>query len=117
MRRFGVTNFAGAPTMYRAMSKAAATGGIPLRRASSAGEPLTPDVAGWAETTFGVPIGDHYGQTSESRYSWDGRNVTSVLGVLLKVVARTWLRPPFFALNIALSAASRTWSSSVPAAG
>jgi acetyl-CoA synthetase len=63
MRRFGVTNFAGAPTAYRAMSKAEGIGRIPLRRASSAGEPLTPDVVGWGETTFGVPIGDHYGQT------------------------------------------------------
>ena len=62
MQRFGVTNFAGAPTMYRAMSKAAA-GPVPLRRASSAGEPLTPDVVEWGETTFGVPIADHYGQT------------------------------------------------------
>jgi acetyl-CoA synthetase len=63
MRRFGVTNFTGAPTAYRAMSKAEGIGRIPLRRASSAGEPLTPDVVGWGETTFGVPIGDHYGQT------------------------------------------------------
>jgi acetyl-CoA synthetase len=63
MRRFGVTNFAGAPTAYRAMSKASTAGRIPLRRASSAGEPLTPDVVEWGETTFGVPIGDHYGQT------------------------------------------------------
>jgi acetyl-CoA synthetase len=63
LRRFGVTNFAGAPTVYRAMSKAAAVGRIPLRRASSAGEPLTPDVVEWGKTTFGVPIGDHYGQT------------------------------------------------------
>jgi len=62
VQRFGVTNFAGAPTMYRAMSKAAA-GPIPLRRASSAGEPLTPDVVAWGEQTFGVAIGDHYGQT------------------------------------------------------
>lgn len=63
MQRFGVTNFAGAPTMYRAMSKGAAAGPVSLRRASSAGEPLTPDVVEWGETTFGVPIGDHYGQT------------------------------------------------------
>jgi acetyl-CoA synthetase len=63
MRRFGVTNFAGAPTVYRVMMKAATAGRIALRRASSAGEPLTPDVVGWGETTFGVPIGDHYGQT------------------------------------------------------
>ena len=63
LRRFGVTNFAGAPTVYRAMSKAAGAGRIPLRRASSAGEPLTPDVVEWGRATFGVPIGDHYGQT------------------------------------------------------
>jgi acetyl-CoA synthetase len=62
LRRFGVTNFAGAPTMYRAMSKSAA-GPIPLRRASSAGEPLTADVVEWGRRTFGVPIGDDYGQT------------------------------------------------------
>ncbi|GAA2902493.1 acyl-CoA synthetase [Pseudonocardia halophobica] len=63
MRRFGVTSFAGAPTMYRAMSRSGSTEPIPLRRASSAGEPLTPDVVEWGRATFGVPIGDHYGQT------------------------------------------------------
>lgn len=63
MRAFGVTNFAGAPTMYRALSKGAAVDGLTLRRASSAGEPLTPDVVAWGERVFGTPIRDHYGQT------------------------------------------------------
>ena len=34
-----------------------------LRCASSAGEPLTPDLIPWGEATFGVPIRDQYGQT------------------------------------------------------
>ena len=62
-REFGVTNFAGAPTMYRALSKSGAVGGVTLRRASSAGEPLTPDVVTWGEQTLATPIRDHYGQT------------------------------------------------------
>lgn len=61
--RFGVTNFAGAPTMYRAMSRDPAFTGFSLRRASSAGEPLTPDVLSWAEGNLGVEVRDHYGQT------------------------------------------------------
>ncbi len=63
MRRFGVTNFAGAPTMYRALSKSGTAGGFTLRHASSAGEPLTPDVVRWARTALGVEVRDHYGQT------------------------------------------------------
>ncbi|GAA4552803.1 AMP-binding protein [Pseudonocardia xishanensis] len=63
MREHGVTNFAGAPTMYRALSKSGALSGVTLRRASSAGEPLTPDVVTWGEQTLGTPIRDHYGQT------------------------------------------------------
>jgi acetyl-CoA synthetase len=34
-----------------------------LRCASSAGEPLNPDVVTWAEETLGIPVRDHYGQT------------------------------------------------------
>jgi acetyl-CoA synthetase len=62
VRRFGVTNFAGAPTMYRAMSHAGVSG-LALRRASAAGEPLPPDVVAWARTALGTPVRDHYGQT------------------------------------------------------
>lgn len=62
IRRFGVTNFAGAPTMYRAMSHAGISG-LALRRASAAGEPLPPDVVAWGRTALGTAVRDHYGQT------------------------------------------------------
>jgi acetyl-CoA synthetase len=65
MEHFAVTNFAAAPTVYRAL-RADATAmpeGISLRRASSAGEPLTPEVIGWAQERLGVPVRDQYGQT------------------------------------------------------
>ncbi|MEV0076915.1 AMP-binding protein [Nocardia neocaledoniensis] len=63
LRRFGVTNFAAAPTVYRALRAGATPEGITLRRASSAGEPLTPDVVAWSEQSLGVAVRDHYGQT------------------------------------------------------
>lgn len=63
IRRFGVTNFAGAPTMYRALEKSGLVRDIALRRASSAGEPLTPGVVTWAEEALGTQVRDHYGQT------------------------------------------------------
>ncbi|NEW39212.1 AMP-binding protein [Nocardia cyriacigeorgica] len=64
MQKFGVTNFAAAPTVYRALR--ADTSTVPevrLRRASSAGEPLTPEVVAWSADTLGVAVRDHYGQT------------------------------------------------------
>lgn len=63
LQRCGVTSFAGAPTMYRAMSKDPSFTGFDLRRASSAGEPLTPDVVAWGREALGVEVRDHYGQT------------------------------------------------------
>lgn len=64
LRRFGVTNFAAAPTVFRALR---ATGSQPreltLRCASSAGEPLTPEVNEWSRAALGVAVHDHYGQT------------------------------------------------------
>lgn len=64
LARFEVTNFAAAPTVYRALRGS----GLPipslnLRCASSAGEPLNADINTWAIATLGVPIYDHYGQT------------------------------------------------------
>lgn len=59
----GVTNFAAAPTVYRSLRTACATQTNRLRCASSAGEPLTPDVNRWAGEVLGVEIHDHYGQT------------------------------------------------------
>ncbi len=60
-----VTNFAAAPTVFRALraSGRRPPGGVRLRCASSAGEPLTPDVNEWAAAVLGVPVHDHYGQT------------------------------------------------------
>ncbi|MEU2286833.1 AMP-binding protein [Streptomyces sp. NPDC013178] len=65
VREFGVTNFAAAPTVYRSLRSAPepVPDGLRLRTASSAGEPLTPEVITWAEQTLGVPVRDHYGQT------------------------------------------------------
>ncbi|WP_280235406.1 AMP-binding protein [Nocardia cyriacigeorgica] len=64
MERFGVTNFAAAPTVYRALrADTSAAPEVRLRRASSAGEPLTPEVVAWSADTLGVAVRDHYGQT------------------------------------------------------
>ncbi len=65
LKNEGVTNFAAAPTVYRSLraSDASGLGPFKLRCASSAGEPLTPEVNQWAVSTLGVPVHDHYGQT------------------------------------------------------
>lgn len=60
-----VTNFAAAPTVYRALraSGVSVPDDLYLHHASSAGEPLTPDINEWAPDAIGVPVHDHYGQT------------------------------------------------------
>ncbi|MBD0862939.1 AMP-binding protein [Gordonia sp. zg691] len=63
-----VTNFAAAPTVYRSLSKDPRITGFSLRRASSAGEPLTPDVIDWALDAFGTEVRDHYGQTEHGMF-------------------------------------------------
>ncbi|MDA8307450.1 MAG: AMP-binding protein [Deltaproteobacteria bacterium] len=67
LSQYRVTNFASAPTAYRALKaegdKAAAQFPLYLRVASSAGEPLNPEVIEWSRKVLGVPIHDHYGQT------------------------------------------------------
>jgi acetyl-CoA synthetase len=65
LSRYGVTNFAAAPTVFRSLraSGAKAPSNLKLRCASSAGEPLTPEVNQWATSSLGVPVHDHYGQT------------------------------------------------------
>ncbi|MHA6794994.1 AMP-binding protein [Pseudonocardia bannensis] len=65
LANLGVTNVASAPTVYRALrsSGIAAPAGLALRRCSSAGEPLNPDIVTWAQDALGVPVRDHYGQT------------------------------------------------------
>lgn len=66
LREYKVTNFAGAPTVYRTMRVHGApefANELQLKTLSSAGEPLNPDVSKWSEEVFGQPIYDHYGQT------------------------------------------------------
>jgi acetyl-CoA synthetase len=65
LKTYGVTNFAAAPTVYRSLRVSAAPvpAGLKLRCASSAGEPLTPEVNQWAKQAIGVLVADHYGQT------------------------------------------------------
>ncbi len=76
IRKYGVTNLAAAPTVYRALRAAVEEGsggagfavvggggGWGLRVASSAGEPLNPGVIEWAEAALEVEIRDQFGQT------------------------------------------------------
>jgi acetyl-CoA synthetase len=67
LSKYRVTNFASAPTAYRAL-KAAGDRVVKqfplhLRVASSAGEPLNPEVIEWSQKLWGIPIHDHFGQT------------------------------------------------------
>ncbi len=68
LTRFGVTNLAAAPTVYRSLSNNPSFTGFQLRRASSAGEPLTPDVVEWAKSALGCEVRDHYGQTEHGMF-------------------------------------------------
>jgi acetyl-CoA synthetase len=62
-----VTNLAGAPTAYRMMIAAGADAVAPivgrLRVASSAGEPLNPEIMRWFAEHLDCPVHDQYGQT------------------------------------------------------
>lgn len=66
----GVTNFAAAPTVYRTIRAHAggASGPVSLRCASSAGEPLTPEIVEWSRNYFGCEVRDHYGQTEHGMF-------------------------------------------------
>ncbi|MEU3274447.1 AMP-binding protein [Saccharomonospora sp. NPDC006951] len=63
--RFQVTNFAAAPTIYRALRAEPPASPVTtrIRCASSAGEPLTPEVVSWSRDALGTEVRDHYGQT------------------------------------------------------
>ena len=63
-----VTNFAAAPTAYRALRQSSGAGkrSVALRCASSAGEPLTQEVREWSAKGLNATIHDHYGQTEAS---------------------------------------------------
>jgi acetyl-CoA synthetase len=62
-----ITNLAAAPTAYRLLMAAGEDAMTPiahqLRVASSAGEPLNPEVIRWASRVLNCPLADHYGQT------------------------------------------------------
>jgi acetyl-CoA synthetase len=65
--RHGVTNLAGAPTVYRSLRGAGVPPGFRqasrLRAISSAGEPLDAELLEWSARELGVAIHDHYGQS------------------------------------------------------
>ncbi len=67
VQRRKITNFAGAPTAYRMMiaegDRAPDAIRGQLRVASSAGEPLNPEVSRWFADNLDCPLNDHYGQT------------------------------------------------------
>lgn len=59
-----VTDFAAAPTVFRALRGCDDNVALPaLQRLSSAGEPLTPEVGEWTRSRFGIDVHDHFGQT------------------------------------------------------
>lgn len=67
IKKLGVTNLAGAPTAYRMIIAAGPDAAKPmrdnLRVASSAGEPLNPEVMRWFKQNVGINLFDQYGQT------------------------------------------------------
>jgi len=64
LRAVNVTDFAAAPTVYRALRAADPGHELPsLRQLSSAGEPLTPEVGAWTRYRFDADVHDHFGQT------------------------------------------------------
>ncbi|MBR9828833.1 MAG: AMP-binding protein [Oceanospirillales bacterium] len=67
IRKYGITNLAAAPTAYRLLMAndqlLTDSESLGLRIASSAGEPLNPEVINWVKRRLGCPVMDHYGQT------------------------------------------------------
>ncbi|BBB24781.1 AMP-binding protein [Amphritea japonica] len=66
LQDYRITNLAAAPTAYRllmAHEDQRADYEINLRAASSAGEPLNPEVVTWVRRIFDCPVMDQYGQT------------------------------------------------------
>ena len=66
LQDYRITNLAAAPTAYRllmAHEDQRADYDINLRAASSAGEPLNPEVVTWVKRIFDCPVMDQYGQT------------------------------------------------------
>jgi len=68
-----ITNFAFAPTAYRMIAGTIKRKyDLVLERASSAGEPLNPEVIRWFKENYGVPVKDHYGQTEIGMIVYNG---------------------------------------------
>ncbi|MAK44370.1 MULTISPECIES: AMP-binding protein [unclassified Spongiibacter] len=67
LRKYKISNLAAAPTAYRLLMAndklLADYPEIDLRVASSAGEPLNPEVISWVKRAFDCTVCDHYGQT------------------------------------------------------
>lgn len=64
-REHGATHLASAPTGFRQLAAAGAPEGapVPIRTATSAGEPLTREVVGWFQEHLGCSLHDAYGLT------------------------------------------------------
>ncbi|GAB7006911.1 acyl-CoA synthetase [Nocardioides sp. AN3] len=64
LERLRVSDYAAAPTALRALRACDPGVDLPaLRRLSTAGEPLTPEVSEWSRERFGIDVHDHFGQT------------------------------------------------------
>ena len=77
--KYNITNFAAAPTAYRMLMAndhiLGADDKFNVRVASSAGEPLNPEVVGWIERRLGCPVMDHYGQTETGMTACNHHNL------------------------------------------
>jgi len=68
-----ITNFTFAPTAYRMIAGTVKRKyDLVLERASSAGEPLNPEVIKWFMNNYNVIIKDHYGQTEVGMVVFNG---------------------------------------------
>jgi len=68
-----ITNFTFAPTAYRMIAGTVKKKyDLVLERASSAGEPLNPEVIKWFKENYNVMIKDHYGQTEVGMVVYNG---------------------------------------------
>ena len=80
LRKYKITNLAAAPTAYRLLMAnddvLAEDDSFDLRVASSAGEPLNPEVIGWVDKRLGCPVMDHYGQTETGMTACNHHDLT-----------------------------------------
>jgi len=68
-----ITNFAFAPTAYRMIAGTVKKKyNLVLERASSAGEPLNPEVIRWFMNNYNVIVKDHYGVTEAGMVVYNG---------------------------------------------